>query len=304
MSLSLPDAALRRLKGLFPGPGLWLVLPAVLLAVALLLVPLMGIIGRSLQSGEGWSLANYTRLFEADGRVFRLLLLRSLGVAATTTLVILLLAYPTAYFMAMNVRRGKTVWLMLIIIPFWSSYLLRVFALKIILGYNGIINSGLMQAGLISAPLEWMLYSKTAVIITLVHSWAPFAVLPIYVSLEKLDRTLLEAAADLGDNAWKRFFRVTLPLSLPGVGAAALMVFIPIVGDFVTPSLVGGRSGLMVGNYISEIFTQGGNTQLGSAMSVATMTVIAICVGLALAGVYRFVPAAGKKAERRQEAKE
>ncbi len=120
---------------------------------------------------------------------------------------------------------------------------LRVFAWKMILGYNGVINSGLMALGLIHQPLEFLLYNPTAVVVTLAHAWAAFAILPIYVSLEKIDRSLLEAAADLGDGPVRRFFRITLPLSLPGVIGAAVLIFVPTTGDYVTPSLVGGTRG-------------------------------------------------------------
>jgi spermidine/putrescine transport system permease protein len=160
-------------------------------------------------------------------------------------------------------------------LPFWTSYLLRVFAWKIILGFNGVINSGLKAVGLIDAPLEFLLYSPTAVIITLAHAWAAFAILPIYVSLEKIDRSLLEAATDLGDGPVVRFLRVTLPLSLPGIIAATLMMFIPTVGDYVTPALLGGPDGLMLANIIQVQFGKANNWPLGSALSVSMMIVVA-----------------------------
>src|SRR6202008_4806990 len=143
------------------------------------------------------------------------------------------LAYPMAYFVAFRVEKSKFIWLILLTIPFWTSYLLRVFAWKVILGYNGVINSGLMDLGLIREPLQFLLYNPVAVVVTLAHAWAAFAILPIYVSLEKIDRSLLEAAADLGDNAVRRFLRITLPLSLPGVIGAAILIFVPTTGDFV-----------------------------------------------------------------------
>ncbi len=136
--------------------------------------------------------------------------------------------------------RRKLLWIILITVPFWTSYLLRVFAWKVILGFNGAINSGLISLGVIDQPLEFLLYNPTAVTITLAHAWAAYAILPIYVSLEKIDRSLLEAATDLGDGPLRRFLRITLPLSLPGTIAATLLVFIPTVGDYLTPSLVGG----------------------------------------------------------------
>ncbi len=152
-----------------------------------------------------------------------------------------------AYFLAFRVTRYKAMWIILLTIPFWTSYLLRVFSWKIMLGFNGAINSGLIAVGLIDKPLDFLLYNPLAVMITLTHSWIAFAVLPIYVSLEKIDRSLLEAASDLGDSRWRRFRRITLPLSMPGTIAATLLVFIPTVGDYVTPTLVGGPGGTMIG---------------------------------------------------------
>jgi spermidine/putrescine transport system permease protein len=190
------------------------------------------------------------------------------------TVVIILLAYPMAYFLAFRVTKHKILWIIIITIPFWTSYLLRVFAWKVILGFNGVINSGLISLGIISEPLEFLLYNPTSVVITLAHAWLAFAILPIYVSLEKIDRSLLEAATDLGDTPFERFWRITLPLSLPGTIAASLLVFIPTVGDYITPSLVGGTSGIMVGNIIQSLFGKANNAPLGAALSIVMMLVV------------------------------
>jgi spermidine/putrescine transport system permease protein len=168
-------------------------------------------------------------------------------------------------------------------LPFWTSYLLRVFAWKIILGFNGVINSGLKSLGLIDQPLEFLLYSPTAVVITLAHAWAAFAILPIYVSLEKIDRSLLEAAADLGDRPIERFLRVTLPLSLPGVVAAMLIIFIPTVGDYVTPALVGGPDGIMLSNIIYAQFSKVNNWPMGAALAISMLIAVAL---IALVGMW------------------
>ncbi len=151
--------------------------------------------------------------------------------SATVTVITILLAYPAAYFLAFRIKKNKMTWLILINIPFVTSYLLRVLSWKIMLGTNGVINSSLLDLGVIREPLEYLLYSRFAVVLTLAHAWAAFAILPIYVSLQKIDRSLLEAAADLGDGPLKRFLRITLPLSMPGVIAAAVIEFIPTVGD-------------------------------------------------------------------------
>ncbi len=208
--------------------------------------------------------------------IYSALFYRSLMISGACTVVTVLLAYPMAYYVAFHVRRHKMIWIIMMTLPFWTSYLLRVFCWKIILGFNGVINTGLEGMGLISEPLSFLLYSPTAVVVTLTHAWAAFAILPIYVSLEKIDRSLLEAATDLGDGPVKRFFGVTLPLSLPGVIAATLLIFVPTVGDFVTPSLVGGPNGLMIANIVQAQFGRINNWPMGAALAISSMVIIAI----------------------------
>jgi spermidine/putrescine transport system permease protein len=224
-----------------------------------------------------FSLANYQEAI--DSPVYEALLIRSLVISGTCALATVLISYPMAYYVAFHVHRRKLLWIILMTLPFWTSYLLRVFAWKVILGYNGAINSGLKSLGLIDQPLEFLLYSPTAIVITLAHAWAAFAILPIYVSLEKIDRSLLEAAADLGDGPVTRFLRVTLPLSLPGVIVAMLLIFIPTVGDYVTPALVGGPDGIMIANMIQAHFGKVNNWPMGAALAVSmmiTVTVVAL----------------------------
>ena len=211
--------------------------------------------------------------------------LRSVGMSGIVTLVTVGLAYPMAYYVAFGVKKYKFVWLILLTIPFWTSYLLRAFSWKVILGYNGVINSGQMSAGLIEHPLEFLLYNQTSVVLTLAHAYAAFAILPIYVSLEKIDRTLLEAAADLGDGAWARFWRVTFPLSLPGVIGAAVLIFVPTTGDYVTPALVGGPTGQMIANIIQVQFLKIGDWPLGSALAISAMAGVAILVVLTVSAM-------------------
>ena len=145
-----------------------------------------------------------------------------------------------------------------------------------------------MELGLIAEPLQFLLYNPFAVVITLAHAWAAFAILPIYVSLEKIDRSLLEAATDLGDNPVMRFLRVTLPLSMPGLIAASLLVFIPTVGDYVTPKLVGGTTGIMIGNVIQSMFGKANNWPLGAALSIISMLAITLMIVLFLWGTRSF----------------
>jgi len=219
------------------------------------------------------------------------LFLRSVLISGAVTLVTVALAYPMAYFVAFHAKR-KFLWLLALTIPFWTSYLLRVFAWKIILGFNGVINSGLMKLQLIDQPLSFLLYNPFAVVVTLAHAWAAFAILPIYVSLEKIDRSLLEAASDLGDSALRRFFRITLPLSAPGVIGAAILIFVPTTGDFVTPELVGGTKGTMIANLIEVQFNAVGNWPLGAALSLVSMAMVALLAGLFVTAARTAVKAA------------
>ena len=230
---------------------------------------------------------NYAAFFEK--KIYSLILYRSIRISALVTLLTIVLAYPLAYYIAFHVRKNKMMWIILATIPFWTSYLLRVFAWKVILGYNGVVNSGLISLGVISGPLEFLLYNPTAVVITLAHAWAAVAILPIYVSLEKIDRSLIEAARDLGESAFMTFVRVTLPLSLPGVIAASLLVFIPTVGDYVTPTLVGGTRGIMIGNIIQSMFGKALNWPLGAALSIISMLTVtlAVCALLVATRWYR-----------------
>jgi spermidine/putrescine transport system permease protein len=269
--------------------GFALMSPTMLVMLAALAAPLALLALYSFWSQNGYALDTHFSLAQyraSLGRAgYRALFLRSLEISSLVTAITVLLAYPMAYFVAFRVEKSKFVWLVLLTIPFWTSYLLRVFAWKVILGYNGVVNSGLMSLGLIHQPLEFLLYNPTAVVVALAHAWAPFAILPIYVSLEKIDRSLLEAAADLGDGTVRRFFRVTLPLSMPGVIAAAVVIFVPTTGDYVTPSLVGGSNGVMIANIIEVQFDKVGNWPLGAALAMASMATVAVLTLLFVSAV-------------------
>ena len=275
--------------------GVWLIAPTLLIVIGMMVVPLVGIIVVSFWTQTGfnieadWNLGNYRILFTPEGALYRILIAKSLWMSLTATIAVVLLAYPMAYFMAFRIERAKLIWIILLTVPFWTSYLLRIFSWKVVLGFNGVINSGLKAVGLIEKPLEFLLYNSPSVTITLAHAWAAYAVLPIYVSLEKIDRSYLEAATDLGDSKWKRFWRITFPLSLPGTIAAVLLVFIPTVGDYITPTLVGGASGIMIGNSIVTQFGKASNAPLGAALSCVMMLAItlAVCVFLAAIGKKR-----------------
>jgi spermidine/putrescine transport system permease protein len=224
---------------------------------------------------RSFTFANYIEAWTNE--LYRVVMLRSLFVSLTVTAVTVLLAFPVAYFVSFHVDPSrKSLWLFLITIPFWTSYLIRVFLWKVILGYNGVVNSGLLGLGIISEPLQWINYNVGAVVVTLAHAYAPFAILPIFVALEKIDRSLLEAGQDLGESRFMTFLRVTLPLAMPGVIASVLIVFIPTIGDFVTPQLVGGPEGRMVANLIQLQYLKLDNYPLGSAIAVSAMMIVTV----------------------------
>jgi len=259
--------------------GLKLVSPPFVYSLLMLAAPLVLVFLLSLwtqnylELDRTFTTANYKEALSE--KLYQTLMIRSLTISGIVTAVTVLLAYPIAYYVAFFGGKRKSLWLLLITIPFWTSYLIRVFLWKVILGYNGVVNGSLMGLGFIEEPLSFILYNANAVVITLAHAWAPFAILPIFVSLSRIDHSLLEAARDLGDGPIRRFFRVTLPLSMPGVVAASLIVFIPTVGDYVTPKLLGGTDGLMIANMIQIQLGKANNAPLGSALAVSAMIIVA-----------------------------
>jgi spermidine/putrescine transport system permease protein len=272
--------------------GYLLLAPALILMAAAIIFPLGMTLLMSTWSLSGYAmdqtpgLGNYAAM--AENPMFRVLILRTLVIALTCTLVTVILVYPMAYFVAFHTHRNKALWLIVLTLPFWTSYLLRVFAWKVVLGYEGVLNTALLGLGLVSEPVSALLYSQTAVTIVLAHSWAAFAILPIYVSLEKINRTYLEAAADLGDGPARRFWRITFPLSLPGVVAAFIMMFVPTMGEYITPAMVGGPDGMMVGNLVQAMFGPMNNWPAGAALAVVMMLTIALA-GVAFVLLNRLV---------------
>jgi len=268
--------------------GLALMSPPFLFALLMLAAPIMVVIAHSfwtqdyLTIDRTFTLDNYRVALTEP--IYRDLLMRSLALSMSVAFLTVMLAYPVAYYISFHGGRYKNLLLFLITIPAWTSYLLRVMSWKVILGYKGVLNTALLGAGIIDEPSTAFLYNSNAVLITLTHAWAVFAILPIYVSLQKVDRTLVEAATDLGDGPIRRFLRVTLPLTIPGIIAALIIVMIPTVGDYVTPRLVGGKDGVMIASAIEVQFKKGANWPLGAALSVTTMIVITVvavsCVGL------------------------
>lgn len=292
---------LRRSEG---ASGLALISPTLFYALLLLAAPLGAVLlfsvftdGTTATGAKtvipGFSLANYAEVWTNE--IYQRLMLRSLTVSMSVTLVTIVLAYPVAYFVSFHVAPSrKSLWLFLITIPFWTSYLIRVFLWKVILGYNGVINSGLMTLGIIDSPLQSINYNVQAIVVTLAHAYAPFAILPIFVALEKIDRSLLEAGQDLGESRLMTFFRVTLPLSMSGVIAAVLIVFIPTVGDYVTPDLIGGGKLPMIANVIEVQMLKQNNKALGSAIAVSAMAIVAVATLVFLLLNRRFLKGGGR----------
>jgi spermidine/putrescine transport system permease protein len=227
---------------------------------------------------QGFTLSAWRALF-SSGNPYLHLFAKSVEMSLIVSAVVVVVAYPLAYFLALSGTKRKYILLLLLIAPFLTSYLLRVLAWKVILGSNGVINTFLFSTGLLSRdhPLSFLLYSRFAVMLVLGYVWLPFVALPIFVTLETLDRGLLEAASDLYASRLQAFMRVTLPLSAPGLVAAFLFVFIPTVGEFITPSLVGGTGGYMYGNQIVDLFGTGfPDWETGSVLALFLLAVIAV----------------------------
>ncbi|HZH28105.1 MAG TPA: ABC transporter permease subunit [Azospirillaceae bacterium] len=219
------------------------------------------------------NLGNFVLLSE-DGLYMRALL-GSLRTALVSTVLCLLLGYPMAYAIARAEGRWRLVLLMMVVLPFWTSFLIRVYAWMGILRTNGLLNNLLLWLGVVDRPLA-LLNTDFAVYVGIVYSYLPFMILPLYAALERLDRTLLEAAADLGCRPWQAFVRVTLPLSVPGIVAGSLLVFIPAVGEFVIPELLGGPDTLMIGKVLWTEFSANNDWPLASALAVALLVVLVL----------------------------
>ena len=259
------------------GRGFLLALPTIFWLSIFFVLPLLFILVISfLSRGAGGvaqlppTLAHYDRTFG----VFSIVLVRSIRIAFLTTVICLIIGYPLAFFISTRQNRTfQNLCLFLVILPFWTNFLVRTYAWRILLGDSGTINAILLNLGLIKEPLQ-MLNTEFAVLVGLVYGFLPFMILPIYASVERFDFKFVDAAHDLGANDWTAFWRVVFPLTLPGVYAGAALVFIPSVGAFVTPDLLGGTRGLMIGNLIQRQFGGSGNMPLGSALSVVMMGVV------------------------------
>lgn len=257
--------------------GAWLALPAIFWLGVFFILPLLIVLVVSFLSRGGGGVGQLPLTpehYERTFGVFSSILWRSVWIAFLTTLICLLVGYPLAFFI--STRRSTTFRqfaLFMVILPFWTNFLIRTYAWRVLLGDQGTINGILMNVGLIEEPLR-LLNTQFAVLVGLVYGFLPFMVLPIYASVERFDFRFVDAAHDLGANDWRAFWRVVLPLTMPGVIAGCALVFIPSVGAYVTPDLLGGTNGLMIGNLIQRQFGGSGNMPLGSALSIVMMAIV------------------------------
>lgn len=254
----------------------WFLAPSWAVMLALFIAPLAIILAYSLMTRGAyggislpWSAEGYQRLVDP---IYLAILWRSFWIAGVATAFCLILGFPLALFISRSGRR-KDLFLSLVMLPFWTSFLVRTYAWMFLLRDTGLINTVLEKLGLIRDPLP-LLYNNGAVILGLVSGYLPFMVLPLYATLERLDRNLLEASADLGAHPWATLTHVTIPLCAPGIRAGAILVFIPCLGAYLTPDLLGGGKSVMIGNLIQNQFTTARDWPFGSALSLALMAIV------------------------------
>jgi len=262
----------------------WFLVPAwvwlvVLFAAPLAIVLAYSFLSRGVYGGvqQPWTLESYTRVFDP---LYLLILLRSFFMALAATLLCLLLAFPAALFIS-RAPRHKNLYLQLVILPFWTSFLVRTYAWLFLLRDTGLINTALQALGVIHSPLP-LLYNNGAVLLGLVYGYLPFMVLPIYATLERLDPTLIEAAGDLGARPLTTVLRVVVPLAKPGIVAGSILVFIPCLGAYLTPDLLGGGRTVLVGNLVQNQFTTARDWPFGSAVSILLMALVTVVLWILL----------------------
>jgi spermidine/putrescine transport system permease protein len=252
-------------------PLLW-VAAFLLLPYALMFAYSFWSVSPAQQIVHSWNLANYGHLLTHE--VYRQTLLRSAWIAARVMVLSLLLGYPIAYLLSFHAGHQKNLLYQLVIIPLWVSYLVRAYAWKTILGTDGVLNTSLQYLHLTSHPLQFLLYSPFAVVLTLTHIYTPFAFLPVYAALEHIPRNLVEASHDLGASRFQTFWRVIFPLSIPGVLAGATFAFVLSFGDFLAPLLLGGPGGIMISNIVVNLFGASYQWPLGAAISYCMLAVV------------------------------
>ncbi|MBQ7501093.1 ABC transporter permease [bacterium] len=261
--------------------GWLLVAPFLIYIATFFILPLFSVVSMSTQMiNDDYilvpvrTLQNFETAFNAENLP---VLLRSAGYAACTTVLCLLLGYPLAWYIARYGGKLKSILLILVMLPFWTSYLIRIFSWMTILQTDGILNNLLLYLGVISQPID-MLNTHFSVILGLTYGFLPFATLPIYTSVEKIDNSILEAAADLGSSPRTTFFKVILPISMPGITAGSLLTFVPAMGDFITPDILGGVDTMMVGNLIQQQYLGFFNWPLGAAFALILMSIMLVSI--------------------------
>ncbi len=247
-------------------------LPAIVWQILFWCIPLFIVIYLSLTKFGIFTLHNYSELFQL---IYVRIILRSLALAIANALICLFCAYPVAYFLAIYTQRWKNFLLFLLVLPFWTNFLVQIYAWFFLLEHNGLINKILLRLHLISEPLN-LSNNVFAVLLVMVYCYIPFMVLPIYSVVEKLNIRLLEASADLGATPWQTFRHITLPLSASGIKTGVLLVLVPSFGEFVIPALVGGSKYMMVGSLISHYFLVARDSALGSAFTLLSGLVLLI----------------------------
>jgi spermidine/putrescine transport system permease protein len=277
----LPKRPTRSPAGLFAA-----LLPPLVWMSLLYFVPLLILISYSVWRLDGFdivpdlSLVNFQNIF--GNAAYRTVMVRTVGTALGVTAIDAVIALPLGFFIAKYGGRYRTLLTLLVVLPLWSSYLVRVFAWKIILGYNGVLNTALLAIGILKQPSQIFLYNQFSTTLTFVHVWLPFMILPVITAFERLPGDLLEASADLNAPPLTTFRRVILPLVTPGVLAGSINVFSLTMGDFITPSLVGSPSGIMLGNVISSQFGVSYNWPLGAAFALVVMLIVFVGLSIAL----------------------
>lgn len=266
---------MRRLRLIFLTPAAAVM--GVLFVAPLGIVLLYSLMNRGVYGGVElpYTLESYRRLIDP---LYLRIMARSFVMAGSATIACLILGFPLALFIARSAER-KSLYLYLVILPFWTSFLVRTYAWMFLLRDTGLINTVLLSTGLVHEPLP-LLYNAGAVLIGLVYGYLPFMVLPLYATLERIDRGLLEAAADLGARPWQSLWRVLIPLAAPGIRAGAVLVFIPCLGAYLTPDLLGGSKTIMAGNLIQNQFTSARDWPFGSAASLALMGIAMLLLAL------------------------
>lgn len=234
----------------------------------------------------GFSLDSYRRFFTKE--LYYFTLIKTFGLSLVVTSVALLISIPLAYYIAFKATKNKTLLYTLIILPLWVSYIVRAYAWKIILGGEGILNTFLMKIGLIGTPINALLYSDLSVVIGMVHIYCPFVLMPIYTAFEQIPKSLVEASKDLGANRFTTFFKVVLPLSLPGIIAGATFAFVLSLGDFLAPILLGGSNTLFISNIFQNMFGTSNDKPLGSAIGIVLLMVVLVVLELSSKAEKRF----------------